>query len=358
MKGPLEQGSIIGGRYEVRDYVDEGGMQYVYAAHDQLTNRLVALKTPKNASAKKRFRRSAIVAAMVNHPNVAKTLDYVREGELRFLIEELIDGEDLSKALFQRTRCLDPYLAARVFHHMAKGLAAAHHVGVIHRDMKPSNIMVTGGYSVESLKITDFGIAKLAKEELTAAAAGGGESLSMSQTAVGALPYMAPEAIETPADVTTAVDVWSLGAMMFHLVCGEPPFGSGLKAVQKILNVDAAAIPDFVTNNPQFGPLAKEVISLAMSCLVRNPEDRPSADDLVRKCGLFCYNSSPRREGFVKRIDHGKYGFIRTEAGDVFFHMGSVYGPEHPKVGDQVLFSSYEGGGAPRAYPVVRLLPA
>ena len=355
MTGPLASGDVIGGRYEVRHYIDEGGMQYVYAAHDQLIDRLVALKTPKNNSAMKRFRRSAIVAAKVNHPNVAKTLDYVKENDRRFLIEELIEGEDLSKALFLRTRCLDPYLAARVFHHMSKGVAAAHHAGVIHRDLKPTNIMLTGGYSIDSLKITDFGIAKLASEELAAAAAGGNESLSMSLTAVGALPYMAPEAIDTPADVTTAVDVWSLGAMMFHLVCGEPPFGTGLRAVHRILNVDVAAVPDFVTSNPQFRPLAEQVMNLAMSCLVRDPAARPTADEIVQKCGLLCYNSSPRREGVVRRIDHQKYGFIATGEGDVFFHMGSVYGSERPTVGDRVLFSSYEGGGAPRAYPVVKL---
>lgn len=356
MTGPLLSGNVIGDRYEVRHYIDEGGMQYVYAALDRLTDRMVALKTPKNNSAQKRFRRSAIVAAMVNHPNVAKTLDYVREGDRRFLIEELIEGEDLSKALFQRTRCLDPYLAARVFHHLAKGVAAAHHAGVVHRDLKPSNIMITGGYSIDSLKITDFGIAKLAGEELEAAAAGGSESLSMSQTAVGALPYMAPEAIETPAEVTTSADVWSLGAMMFHLVCGEPPFGIGLRAVNKILAVEHAAIPQFVTANPQFKPLAQQVVDLALACLVRDPKKRPSADELVKMCGSLCYNAAPRREGSIKSIYYGAYGFIRTDQGDAFFHMESVYGPERPTVGNGVLFSSFDGGGAPRAYPVVKII--
>ena len=127
MTGPLNVGDLIGGRYEIERYIDEGGMQFVYAATDKLANRVVALKTPKNKSATKRFRRSAIVAAKVNHPNVAKTLDYIREGDQRYLIEELIVGTDLSKALLRRTLFLDPYLVAKVFHHLAKGLAAAHH---------------------------------------------------------------------------------------------------------------------------------------------------------------------------------------------------------------------------------------
>jgi len=166
MSGPLSVGDLIGDRYLVQGDVGEGGMQFVYAAYDQIADRVVALKTPKNKSAVKRFRRSAIVAAKVNHPNVAKTLDYVRAGDDRYLIEELIVGEDLQKALLHRTSFLDPYSAARVFHHLAKGVAAAHHAGVVHRDLKPTNVMVVGGYSLNELKVTDFGIAKMAGEVL------------------------------------------------------------------------------------------------------------------------------------------------------------------------------------------------
>lgn len=103
MTGPLKDGDIIGNRYEIIRYVGEGGMQYVYQARDRVTERLVALKTPKNSSATKRFRRSAIVAAKVNHPNVAKTLDYLKTDSQRFLVEEFIEGSDLKGALLQET---------------------------------------------------------------------------------------------------------------------------------------------------------------------------------------------------------------------------------------------------------------
>lgn len=352
----LSKGELIGERYEIRRKIGEGGMQFVYEAHDILTKRLVALKTPKNKSATKRFKRSAIVAARVNHPNVAKTLDYLKVGGQRFLIEELIKGDDLAEALLQETRFIDPYLAAKVFHHLAKGVAAAHHAGVIHRDLKPSNVMVAGGYSLKELKITDFGIAKLASDELEEAAAGGSATLSMSQTAVGALPYMAPEAIDTPKEVTVAADIWSLGAMMYHLICGEAPYGTGLRAVRSILAAERPSIPIFLTANPQFAPLAKEVINIALSCLMRDPVDRPTADELVTMCSQLCYTSSLRRRGVIRRIfDHGKFGFIGTESGDVFFHMECVYGTANLNEGDAVLFSSYNGGGAPRALPVIKL---
>lgn len=355
MSGTLKPGDLIGGRYEIQHYIAEGGMQFVYAANDKVADRLVALKTPKNRSAMKRFKRSAIVAAKVNHPNVAKTLDYVREGEERYLIEELIIGEDLDKAILKRARFLDPYLAAKVFHYLAKGVSAAHHAGVVHRDLKPTNIMVVGGYSLSEIKLTDFGIAKLAEEEIGAAAQGG--TLSMSQTAVGALPYMAPEAIETPADVGKPADVWSLGAMMYQLITGELPFGSQLKAVTKIVEATPPTPPSFVMANAQFAPLAKQVVDLALTCMRKDPAARPTADELVTACSELCYASGPRLEGIVRSISYSSWGFISTDQGDVFFNHDCTYGPTPVQVGDHVAFVAHQGGGAPRAYPLIKLDP-
>lgn len=354
MSGPLVKDDVIGGRYVILRYLGEGGMQFVYVATDQLTDRLVALKTPKNKSAQKRFSRSAIVAAKVNHPNVAKTLDYVRVDDQRYLIEELIEGKDLKAALLEDTAFLDPYLAAKVLHHLAKGVAAAHHADVIHRDLKPTNIMVVGDYSLTELKVTDFGIAKMAGEELQEAVEGGDTSMTASQTAVGALPYMAPEAIERPSEVGAPADIWSIGAMMYQLLSGHYPFGQGLKAVPQIIAAEPPEVPAFLTANPQFAPLAKEVMGIALSCLKKDPAERPTADQLVQKCSELCYTSSLRQRGIVRDFRHGAWGFIGTPTGDVFFHKECVYG-SMPKVGDQVLFSSYDGGGAPRALPVVKV---
>lgn len=354
MSGSLKPSDVIGDRYEIQRYLAEGGMQFVYVARDKLTDRLVALKTPKNMSATKRFRRSAIVAAKVNHPNVAKTLDYLKVGDQRYLIEELIEGKDLKAALLEDATFLDPYLAAKVFHHMAKGVAAAHHAGVVHRDLKPTNIMVIGDYSLTELKITDFGIARMAGDELQEAIEGGETSMTTSQTAVGALPYMAPEAIEQPKDVDAPADIWSVGAMMYHLLSGQYPFGQGLKAVPQIIAAKQPEVPAFLTANPQFAPLSNEVMAIALSCLKKNPAERPTADELVEKCSELCYTSSPRQRGIMKNFKYSAWGFIQTPSGDVFFHRGSVYGPM-PQVGDGVLFASYDGGGAPRALPVVKL---
>src|SRR5688572_11218649 len=111
-------------------------MQQAFRANDLALQREVALKAPKNTTAEKRFKRSAVLSARVNHPHVAKTLDYFEDNGRPFLIEELVEGKDLHEALIEKASVIDPFLAARIFHYLAKGIAASHHAGVIHRDLK------------------------------------------------------------------------------------------------------------------------------------------------------------------------------------------------------------------------------
>lgn len=354
MSGPHSSGDVIQGRYKIIDDVGEGGMQFVYAARDRVLKRKVALKTPKNASAKKRFKRSAIVAARVNHPNVAKTLDYLEDNHRQYLVEELIEGENFGKAFLEKMKCLDPYLAARVFHYLAKGLAASHHAGVIHRDLKPTNIMVIDGFQLAAIKITDFGIAKMADEEIVYAVEGGDASISASKTVVGALPYMAPEAIDTPREIGTPADIWSIGAMMYELMTGEKPYGSGLKAVAKIQEARPPKFPGFLTANAQFAPLSNQLIQIVLQCMQKDPHSRPTADALVAKCGDLCYPVESRLIGTVREILHDAWGFIDVTGEHVFFHFACVYG-DRPAEGDNVMLSKFQGGGASRAHPVVKL---
>jgi len=354
MNGPHIQGNIIIDRYEIIDFIGEGGMQFVYGAYDKNLKRKVAIKTPKNDSAKKRFHRSAEVSSQINHPNVARTLDYFEASSRQYLVEELVEGQDLSRALLDVFSCIDPYLAAPVFHHLAKGLAASHHVNVVHRDIKPTNIMVTGGLNLTEIKITDFGIAKMADEELIEAAEGGESSFSTSATAVGALPYMAPEAINTPKEVGPPADIWSIGAMMFEILTGTKPFGAGLKAVGKILEGKMPEFPSFMTSNLQFKPLSDQLIDLVTECLHKNPSTRPTADMLVEKCETLCYPPICRYTGNVKNILHRSFGFINTNNEDVFFNLDSVYG-EKISTGDRVCFSVFKGLPRDRAHPVVKL---
>lgn len=354
MSGPHKTGDLIDGRYRITRFVGKGGMQYVYAAKDLVLDKVVAVKTPQNRSAEKRFKRSAVVAAKVNHPNVAKTLDYIEDDAGRYLVEEFIEGGDLDAELLSRVDFIDPYLAAKIFHHVAKGVAAAHHAGVVHRDLKPTNIMVSGGFGLSEIKVTDFGIAKMADEELIEAAEGGESSLAASQTAIGALPYMAPEAIESPREVGRPADIWSVGAMMYHLMTGETPYGAGLRAVSKIIEAEPPKFPPHLSQNPQMRPLADEIKGLILRCMVKEPADRLTADELVEECGRLCYPDVSRDVGVVREIKYSSWGFINKDGQDVFFNVASVYGkPVSP--GEMVMFSSFLGGGADRAHPVVLL---
>ncbi|MCE4373556.1 serine/threonine-protein kinase [Xanthomonas hortorum] len=183
---------IVSGRYRIERHIGRGGMQDVYLAHDILLESNIALKTPQLGQPDKRFKSSAKIAARVNHHNVAKTLDYIEENGRLFLIEELVDGDNLENKL-KTFGAIDPHLAARIFLHVSKGVAASHHAGVVHRDLKPSNIIVEHGVNLHELKITDFGIATLTEEVFDEAAREGDITRSTSGTIRGALPYMAPE---------------------------------------------------------------------------------------------------------------------------------------------------------------------
>jgi serine/threonine protein kinase len=349
-------GDIVSERYEILDFIGQGGMQEVYLANDLLLSRTVALKVPKNISAAKRFKRSAVVSARINHANVAKTLDYLEDNDQSYLIEEYIDGEDISKILQLHVPILDPLLVGRILHHLAKGVAASHHADVVHRDLKPSNIMAVGGEVISEVKITDFGIAKMAEEELADAVEGGESSLTASSTAIGALPYMAPEMIDSIRDAGKPADIWSLGALTFELMSGQKPFGAGYKAVPAIMAARVPSLPSVITNRAQFKPIGEELYGLIQACLQREPTDRLSADNLVIKCEKLCYPNTARELGVVRRFDNPRWGFIAADCGgDVFFHVESVFGTSQLQIGDRVLFARHKGGGSDRAFPVLKV---
>jgi serine/threonine protein kinase len=349
-------GDVVGGRYRIDSYIGAGGMQEVYASHDLLLRRNVALKVPKNNAAEKRFQRSAIVSAKVNHVNVAKTLDYLEEGTKAYLIEELVEGKDLSRVLRENMKIIDPLMVAFLFHRLARGLAASHHAGVIHRDLKPSNVIAVGGGLLQDVKITDFGIAKMAEEEIAEAVEGGDESLTASDTAIGALPYMAPEMIKSMKNAGKQSDIWSLGAMVFELLAGRKPFGAGLKAVPAILEAKIPPIPASVKSNQQFARTGEEVFNLVGRCMQGDPMTRPTADELVIECGKLCYPLSAREFGTVTKFDNGYWGFIAPEKGkSIFFHKDCLYGATSVAVGDRVWFARHTGGGNDRAFPVIKV---
>lgn len=354
----IKAGDVVGGRYTIIQHVGRGGMQEVYRARDGLLDVDVALKTPQVGQHTKRFADSAVIAAKVNHHDVAKTLDYFIDG-VAYLVEEFVEGESLEQKL-ERFGVLDPHLGARVLHHIAKGVAASHRVGVIHRDLKPSNIMASAGVNLHNLKITDFGIATLTAEVFDEAAKAGDLTRSTSGTVRGALPFMAPEMMfRKPGDHPgPEIDIWSVGAMMFKLLTGEFPFGVYLEAAVNVKNRDRKPWPAFMTSNAQFAPLARELQVIVESCLSYDPAARPTADTLVNQCQTLCYLAADREIGQIEKfIQNGFSGFIDVDDNTVFFSRESVYGETRPDLHKNrtVCFASFPGTPRRRAHPVIVL---
>lgn len=328
-------------------------MQSVFAAHDVLTDRLVALKSPLPGQGAKRFRDSAVIAARINHHNVAKTIDYVEENETQYLVEELVDGPNLEEAVGDKY--LDPHEAARLLRSLTLGIAASHAAGVVHRDLKPSNVIAEGGRLLSTVKITDFGIATLASSVFEEAAKGD-ITRSTSGTVRGALPYMAPEMMfrKKGEHPQAPADIWSVGAMMFKLLTGKYPFGVGFEAAANVKTNDREAWPGFMIRNIQFRDLALELQGIVDLCLRHDATERPTATDLIKRCSELCFADAPRLFGTVADR-RGSLGFITSDEGKrVFYHADNIYGSPSPQLGDRVIFAPYPGRPWPRAYPVCR----
>jgi eukaryotic-like serine/threonine-protein kinase len=360
MNSLLAIGAKIANRYEVVKYVNEGGMQQVFHARDLHLNRDVALKVPKVKSASRRFDRSAKLSARVVHPNVAATLDYIESGDDSYLVEELFEGDNLGDRFKRDFYCLDPHLAAHVLHHLAKGVSAAHHVGVVHRDLKPTNVMVSSDFNFESIKITDFGVAKMAEEEIKSGVMGikeGDEnSLTGSQTLVGAIPYMAPERFSTPQISKKASDIWALGAMAYYFLTGKLPYGRGFEAMARIQSGQLPAKPEYFGLCSQLKVLEESLWELIQRCFTMDPESRPTADELVMSCGELCYSREKREVGKVKKYGEGTgaWSYLASSGGDVFFHNDSYY-PFQVKVDEKISFSDCRAVPARRASLVLVL---
>jgi serine/threonine-protein kinase len=365
----LTEGQILVDRYEIVRFHAAGGMQEVYYAYDLTLDRYVAVKIPKAGTKDRRFRRGAEMGARVNHPNVAATLDYFENDYLTFMVEEFISGRDLNDRLANEFFFLDPHLAAHVSHHVAKALYEAHKMGICHRDLKPSNIMTSFDASMESIKLTDFGIAKLAEAEILAEMELFEENestLLSSNTLLGAVPYMAPECWEDWKSAGMPMDIWALGCIMYHLLNGEPPFGTGHKAIRNSMLYQhgnySVAKPSWFGKHPATRELESNLWELLNSCLAVNPQDRPSAEDLMKKFNSLMYATGSRKVGVIItypiRYANGATataGIIAKQAFEAFFHASDFYGNVLPSLRQKVSFTSYPGVPIPRCSPVLLL---
>lgn len=367
----LNPGELLVDRYEIIKFHAAGGMQEVYYCFDHTLERYAALKTPKAGVKDRRFRRGAEMGARVNHPNIAATLDYFEDDSLTFLVEEFIPGLDLGQRLANEFFFLDPYLGAHVAHHIAKALREAHRAGICHRDLKPSNIMTSADPAMESIKLTDFGIAKLAEAEIAAEMelfAEDESTLLSSNTLLGAVPYMAPECWDDWKKAGMPMDVWAFGCVIYHLLAGVPPFGTGRMAIMNVAKYQAGTYslskPSWFGKHPDTGELQSNIWDVLVKCLAVDPDERPTAEEVMRYFNSLTYATSIRRVGHISQYPlvypgGGKAtaGFIREDGDNEsrFFHASNFYGAVTPTSGQKVCFSSYPGVPHPRSSPILLL---
>lgn len=356
------------GRYADLEYLAEGGMQVVFTADDRTLARSVVVKSPKEGVADRRFKRAAELSSRLNHPGIAATLDYFEDDAITFVVEEYVPGPNLRDVLARDYHFMDPWLAAGVVHQLARGVSVAHTLGVVHRDLKPSNVVVLDDPSLSVVKLTDFGIAKLAEAQIEYELdefRKDDTTITGSQTLLGALPYMAPECLEDWRSAGFQSDVWSLGAIAYELIAGEPPFGAGVQAVVRVLQYANGA---FNLERPsEFGKaacsagIADQIWDAVARMLTPDPAARPSAADVLRICEEMTYGAGPRRHGQVSMYpspNRHPYGKVQSGAQEFFFHRDEYFGLGPPVVGQRVSFSSYPGRPNERCQPVLALRTA
>ena len=259
---PLSAGDKLG-PYEINGILGSGGMGEVYRANDQRLGRNVALKvirgdTLRDAELRRRFAHEANAAGILNHPNIVAVFDVNLEGEIPYIVSELVDGESLHDLI--RRGPLAARRLVEIAAQIADGLTAAHQASIVHRDLKPANILLTRDLRV---KIADFGLAKT-----IVATSEGSPTMSLSGLGVvqGSVEYMSPEQARGEV-VDTRSDIFSMGLILYEMATGKRPFArrSAVETMGAIINDETPPLP------PDLPAPLKWCIE---RCLSKDPRDR------------------------------------------------------------------------------------
>jgi eukaryotic-like serine/threonine-protein kinase len=251
---------VLNDRYEIEAPLGQGGMATVYRSTDRVLNRTVAVKvlSDRFAADEKfvtRFRREAQAAAGLNHPNIVSIYDTGDHGEAHYIVMEYVEGETLGDML-RREGALPPQRAADIAAFVAAALEVAHGAGLVHRDVKPGNVMLT---PEGVLKVMDFGIARAAADD----------SLTQTGAVLGTAAYLSPEQAQgLPVDARS--DLYSLGCVLYEMLTGVQPFtgDSPVSIAYKHVNEEAAP-PSRV--NPDVPP---DLDTVTMRAMAKVPDDR------------------------------------------------------------------------------------
>lgn len=273
------------GAYRLERRIGQGASTAVFLAQDRRNGQWVALKLlelgtgPASAEwhdALERFRREATVLRSLDHPGIVRVLDAGPSDQGAWMALEAVPGSDLSRYT-RPARLLPPPLVARTGARVADALAYAHRQGVVHRDVKPANVLVD--WASDTVKLSDFGLARMGEHTQT-----------RSGVALGSPDYMAPEQL-AGASVGPAADVYGLGASLFELLAGRRPHAhDSLGALLRAVASEPA--PDLAVLKPD---LDAELVAVVMQSLAKNPAARPaSADEMAARLLVCARNHSAR----------------------------------------------------------------
>ncbi len=254
-------GREIKGRYKLIDERGSGNFGTVYIARDLVTNYLYAAKIMRidhtnDKELVERFKREAVILYNLNDAHVVRVIDYGNEGNLYYIIMHHIDGQNL-KFYMQNYGTMEPLRALDYVHQVAEGLDAAYKRGVVHRDVKPQNILINNKGLV---KIADFGLSR-SRDMFT---------ITHSDKFMGTAYYVAPEQIASSHAVDTRADLYALTAVFFEMLCGHPPYSGG-SALDIILMHTREPIPSLCRRRPDLPP---EMDLFIQKALAKAPEAR------------------------------------------------------------------------------------
>ena len=287
----LSNGQIIGGRYKIVKSIGEGGMANVYLAEDTILDRKVAIKVLRGDLADdekfiRRFQREAQSVANLSHPNIVEVYDVEEEEGQHYIVMEYIEGKTL-KQLLQKRGALTLSEVIDIMLQLTDGLAHAHEAYIIHRDIKPQNIMIQDDGLV---KITDFGIAMALNAT----------QLTQTNSVMGSVHYLPPEQANGKGS-TIKSDIYSLGILMYELLTGSVPF-KGDNAVEIALKHLKERIPSIRRQNPT---IPQSVENIVLKATAKNPKNRY---DSVRKM-----NSDLKECLNEDRVNEPKYVYPYSE---------------------------------------------
>ena len=255
-----ELGTVLGGRYRLVELLGQGGMATIYRAHDSQLDRDVAVKLLRPEYGRdpdfgSRFRQEAKNAASLNHPNIVSVFDYGQDDAGPFIVMEVVEGEDLA-SIIRRSGALPPRQAARIAAETARALHAAHARGIVHRDVKPGNVLIgrDGG-----VKVTDFGIARAVAEA----------QMTLPGVTLGSVHYFSPEQARGE-QATASSDIFSLGIVLFELLTGHRPWEGDSAAAVAMARL-AGPVPDPATKRAGIPP---ELAAITRKALAIEPDDR------------------------------------------------------------------------------------